>query len=452
MSGPEPYDLVAIGTGAGGAGPATRCRTAGWRVAIVDDEPYGGTCALRGCDPKKVLVGAAELADWHRRMRGNGIVDDARIDWPALMKFKRTFTEPVSARAVTRFQKLGIDTYHGVARFTAENRLIVGEQELQARHIVVAAGAAPIRLGIPGAEHVRTSTEFLELDELPKRIVFIGAGFIAFEFAHVAIRAGAAVTMLGRSPALGAFDGDLVQRLVAHTRALGVGLRLDAPVTAVEAVGGAYRVHTQGSKGGQTVDADLVVHGAGREPNTRALDLGKANVKTDARGGVAVNEYLQSVSNPLVYAAGDATLPPGKLSLTPVAGHEGVVVASNLLKGNHSRPDYRGVPSVVFTVPALASVGLTEAEAQRRGLAVKVKSADTGAWYSNRRVNEGTAMFKTVVDEATGHLLGAHLLGPGAEHDINIYALAIRHGLTSTDLSHLIYAYPTSLSDVAYMF
>jgi glutathione reductase (NADPH) len=452
VSRPDAYDLVAIGTGAGGAGPAARCRAAGWRVAIVDDEPYGGTCALRGCDPKRVLVGVAELADWHRRMRGSGIAGDSRIDWSALMRFKRTFTEPVAARTETRFQKLGIDTYHGTARFTAEDRLVVGNQEIEARHTVIASGATPIRLGIPGAEHVRTSTDFLELDELPTHIAFIGAGFIAFEFAHVALRAGAAVTMLGRSSALRAFDQDLVQRLVGHTQALGADLRLNTPVTAVEAVGRAYRVHAEGPNGDQTVDADLVVHAAGREPNTRALDLGTANVKTDARGGVEVNEYLQSVSNPQVYAAGDATLPPGKLSLTPVAGHEGVVVASNLLKGNHSKPDYRDVPRVVFSVPALASVGLTAAEAQRGGLGVKVKSAETGGWFANRRLLEPTAMLKTVVDESTGHVLGAHLLGPGAEHDINIFALAMRHGITAADLSHMIYAYPTSTSDLAYVF
>jgi glutathione reductase (NADPH) len=449
----ESYDLIVIGTGEGGSGPATRCRNAGWRVAVVDDQPYGGTCALRGCDPKKVLVGAAELADWHRRMRDSGVPGDARIDWSALMRFKRTFTDPVPAQVEAGFQRAGIDRYHGVARFMAEDRLVVRDQELGARHVVIASGAEPRRLDIPGEDLVRTSTDFLELDTLPRRIALIGAGYIAFEFAHIACRAGAKVTMLGRSKALAGFDQDLVQRLVAHTRELGVDVRLQSPVTGVEAQSsGAYQVHCHGAKGDETVEADLVVHGAGRTPKTRELDLVAGNVRADARGAVEVNEYLQSVSNPRVFAVGDATLPPGKLPLTPVAAHEGIIVASNLLQGNRKRPDYRGIPSVVFAVPPLAKVGLTEAEARERGMAVRVKAEETGTWFSNRRVKETTAMFKTVVDEQTGRVLGAHLLGPRAEDVINIFALAVRHGLTASDLSHMIYAYPTSASDVAYMF
>lgn len=448
----ESYDLIVIGTGAAGSGPATRCRAAGWRVAVVDDEPYGGTCALRGCDPKKVLVGAGDLVDWHRRMTDAGIAGDARIDWPALMRFKRTFTDPVPASREAGFQKAGIVTCHGAARFTAEDRLVVGDRELKAAHFVIASGAEPRRLDIPGEEHVRTSTDFLELDELPRRIVLIGAGYIGFEFAHIARRAGADVVVLGRERALAQFDQDLVQRLVAHTRALGVDVRLKAPVTAVEARGGGYRVHVQGADGDEAVEADLVVHGAGRVPKTRALDLGTAHVKTDERGAVAVNEYLQSVSNPRVYAAGDAALPPGSLPLTPVAAHEGLIVASNLLHGNRKTPDYRGIPSVVFAVPPLARVGLTEAEARNRQLAVRVKSEETGTWYSNRRVRETTGMFKTIVEEGTDRVLGAHLLGPHAEEVINLFALAIRHGLGAAALSHMIYAYPTSASDVAYMF
>ncbi|HEY9226960.1 MAG TPA: NAD(P)/FAD-dependent oxidoreductase, partial [Gemmatimonadaceae bacterium] len=277
-------------------------------------------------------------------------------------------------------------------------------------------------------------------------------GYIAFEFAHLARRAGAEVVILGRSKALAQFDQDLVQRLVTHTRALGVDVRLNAPATAVEARAGGFRVHCGGSSEEQTVEADLVVHAAGRVPKTRQLDLPRANVKTDERGAVEVNQYLQSVSNPRVYAAGDAALPPGSLPLSPVAVHEGLVVASNLLHGNHKTPDYRGVPSVVFTVPPLARVGVTEAEATSRRLAVRVKAEETGGWFSNRRVRERTAMYKTIVEEGTGRVVGAHLLGPHAEEVINLFGLAVRHGLTGSDLAHMIYAYPTNASDVASMF
>jgi glutathione reductase (NADPH) len=449
------FDLIVIGTGMAGNGGAHRCRQAGWRVAVVDDEPYGGTCPLRGCDPKKVLVGGADLVDWHRRMTGWGLTGEAHIDWPALMRFKRTFTDPVPASREAAFQQAGIATVHGVAWFTGVDRLAVsereGDRELEATHFLIASGAEPRRLDIPGEKHLRTSTEFLELDALPRRIAFIGAGYIAFEFAHLTRRAGAEVVMFGCEGALAQFDQDLVQRLVAHTRALGVDVRLNAPVTAIEARDGAYRVHFREARGDAAVEADLVVHAAGRLPKTRGLDLPTANVQTDARGAVEVSPYLQSVSNPRVYAAGDAALPRGSLPLSPVASHEGLIAASNLLHGNRKTPDYRGTPSVVFTVPPLARAGLTEAEARTQQLAVRVKSEETGSWYSNRRVRETTGMFKTLVEAETGRVVGAHLLGPQADEVINLFALAIRHGLTAAALTHMVYAYPTSASDVAYM-
>ncbi|MBI2402693.1 MAG: NAD(P)/FAD-dependent oxidoreductase, partial [Gemmatimonadetes bacterium] len=370
----EAFDLIIIGTGSGGSAPAYRCRSAGWRVAVVDELPYGGTCALRGCDPKKVLVGAAELADWGRRMQGRGIAGDAHISWPDLMRFKRTFTDPVPPNREQAFEKAGIATYRGSARFVSPNNLSVDGGVLEARHFVIAAGANPRRLGVPGEEHLVTSTDFLELDQLPARIAFVGAGYISFEFAHVARRAGAQAMIIGRGNPLRHFDQDLVTRLVDHTRTLGIELRLDAELTAIEQAGAGYRlrVNTQGRA--ETVEADLVVHGGGRVPNTEELDLGAANIATAPGGGVRVNQFLQSVTNPHVYAAGDAAATPGSLPLTPVAGYEGAIVGSNLLKGNKQTPDYRGIPSVVFTVPPLAGVGLTEAQAREQQLDIRVKT------------------------------------------------------------------------------
>ncbi len=447
----EPFDLIVIGTGEGGSGPAYRCRKAGWRVAVVDELPYGGTCALRGCDPKKVLVGAAELADWHRRMRGRGVSGDAHISWPELMQFKRTFTDPVPAAREKAFREAGIATYHGPARFVSPERLSVDGQVLEAPHFVVAAGAKPRHLGIAGDEYLLTSTAFLDLDQLPPRIAFLGAGYISFEFAHVARRAGAQVTIIGRGKPLQHFEPDLVTRLVDHTRSLGIELRLDTEVTGLEKRGGGYRLQVDVGGPRETIDADLVVHGGGRVPNTESLDLSAADVATEPDGGVRVNEFLQSVSNPRVYAAGDAAASVGSLPLTPVAAYEGLIVASNLLKGITQRPNYRGIPSVVFTVPPLAGVGLTEAEARAQELDVRINVEDTSSWYSNRRVAETCAMFKVIVDNKTDRVVGAHLLGPHAEEVINLFALAIRSGVPVTELKHLLYAYPTSGSDVPYM-
>jgi glutathione reductase (NADPH) len=447
----QSFDLVVIGSGAGGSGAAHRCRRAGWRVAIVDEQPFGGTCALRGCDPKKVLVGAAELTAWSDRMEGRGALGRTDVDWPALMRFKRSFTDPITKARLAGFEQAGIATYQGQARFVGADRLVVGDESLEARHLLVAAGARPRPLGINGGEHLITSTEFLELDHLPRRIAFVGGGYISFEFAHVARRAGAQTVILSGGTPLRNFDQDLVQRLVQRTREIGVNVRLDTKARSVEKDRGAFRIQVETPDGHDTVEADLVVHGAGRVPHTENLDLAQANVVTSADGGVLVNEFLQSVSNPRVYAAGDAAPVPGSLALTPVAGYESGIVASNLLDGNSRTPDYRGIPSVVFTVPPLAAVGLTEAEARRKQLDIQVKSEDTSGWYSNRRVNEPGAMFKTVVAKESGRILGAHLLGPHADEIINLFALAMRNDLTVNDLKQQLYAYPTSGSDVPYM-
>ncbi len=447
----EPFDLIVIGTGSGGSAPAYRCRAAGWRVGVLDELPYGGTCALRGCDPKKVLVGVADLADWNRRMQGRGIAGDTHISWPDLMRFKRTFTDPVPANRQQGFEQAGIATYHGPARFVSPDKLSVDGEVLDVRHVVIAAGAKPQRLGVPGEEHLVTSTAFLELDQLPPRIAFVGAGYISFEFAHVARRAGAQAIIVGRGRPLQHFEQDLVTRLVDHTRSLGIELRPDTDVTAIERRAGGYRLQVNSQGRTETVDADLVVHGAGRVPNTEELDLGAANIATEPHGGVRVNEFLQSITNPRVYAAGDVATSPGSLPLTPVAGYQGTIVASNLLKGNLRSPDYRGIPSVVFTVPPLAGVGLTEAQAREQRLDIRVNAQDTSGWYSNRRVAETCAMFKVITENQTGRIVGAHLLGPHAEEVINLFALAIRSGVPATDLKHLLYAYPTSGSDVSYM-
>lgn len=454
------FDLVVVGTGEGGSAAATRCRAAGWRVAIVDDQPFGGTCALRGCDPKKVLVGAADVVDWTRRMAEHGVTGDARIDWPALMRFKRSFTDPVPARREHAFETAGIVPLQGQAAFVADNRMRITSpdgttREFEATHVLVASGATPAPLGIPGEMLVRSSTDFLALDTLPSRIAFIGGGYISFEFAHVAQRAGAQAIMLGRGALLHHFDQDLVARLVTHTRDVGIDVRAETDVIAVEQNGAGYCVRTRRDAGNNAetgvVDVDLVIHGAGRIPDTARLQLERAHVAVDQRGAVIVNEFLQSTTNPRVYAAGDCVLPPGSLPLTPVAAHEGLIAASNLLHGNQKTPDYRGVPSAVFSIPPLAAVGITEAEARTRELDVRVKCEDTADWFSNRRLRQPAAMFKTIVDAATDRVLGAHLLGPDAADVINLFALAVRHGLTARDVKHMIYAYPTSASDVSYM-
>jgi glutathione reductase (NADPH) len=441
------FDLVALGTGSAAATAAWKCRAAGWKVAIVDSRPFGGTCALRGCDPKKVLVGAAEVIDWARRMEGNGIrAEGAKIDWRELMRFKRTFTEPVPEAREQSMVKAGIATFHGRARFVGPRTVQVGSEQLEGRAVVIATGARPATIGLPGAEHVIFSDQFLELDELPRRIAFVGGGYISFEFAHVAARTGAQVTILHRGARpLEGFDPDLVEQLVQRSRKLGIDLRLKAAVERIDKGPSGLTVR---ASGGVELQADLVVHGAGRVPEIDDLGLEAAGIERER--GVKVNDFLQSVSNPSVYAAGDAAQSGGK-PLTPVAGYDGGIVAANLLKGNHRKPDFSGIPSVVFTVPPLASVGLSERAARERNLKFHVNHQSTVGWYSSRRTAEDTSGFKVLIDDDSGAILGAHLLGSHAEEVINLFALAIRQRLRAADLRDALFAYPTHASDVAYM-
>ncbi len=406
---------------------------------------------MRGCDPKKVLVAAAEALHWGHRLAGRGVhPGDARIDWRELMAFKRTFTEPVPESHERWFTETGIDGFHGPAKFVGPTSVQVGGEDLEARYVVIASGAMPARLGIPGEEHLVTSEDFLALDELPGRIVFVGGGYISMEFGNVSVRAGAEVTVLHRGPhPLHGFDPDLADKVAEAARGSGIDLRLETQVERIARTAGGLAVEASSPAGSETFEADLVVHGAGRVGEIDDLDLEAAGVERGKRG-VRVNEYLQSSSNPAVYAAGDAAETAGQ-PLTPVAALEGRVVAENLLNGNKARPDYTGTPTVAFTLPPIAAVGLREDEAKKQQLKFKVSHQDTSGWYSSRRLGEEYSASKVLVEEGTGRILGAHLLGPSADEMINFFALAIRRGLTAEDLKDVIFAYPTHASDLSYM-
>jgi len=420
-------------------------------VAVIDSRPFGGTCQLRGCDPKKVLVGISELVDWSHRMQGKGVsAPGLSINWPELIRFKRIFTDPAPEQNEHYFSEAGIIAKHGRAHFVDPTSVEVGGDTLVGRYVVIAGGARRATLGIPGEDELTSSTQFLELDNLPRRIAFVGGGYIAFEFAHIAARAGAQVQVLHRgSRPLPKFDSDLVATLVEATKELGVEVHLQTQVVGISREADSLVVHTRTGAQEQTFEVDMAVHAAGRVPEIDDLNLDVAGVAWTT-AGVSVNEYLQSVSNPSVYAAGDA-VDSGGFPLTPVAGMQGGVVASNLLKGNHQMPNYAGIPSVVFTTPPLAVVGLTEEAAHAQGLRFAANRGDTSDWFSSRRVALRHTGFKTLVEEETGRILGAHLLGPHAEEVINLFGLAIRNGIRATDLKDMVYAYPTSASDLGSM-
>ncbi len=443
------FDLVIVGTGVAASSIAARCTARNWRVAIVDERSYGGTCQLRGCDPKKVLRRGAEVIDAARRMQGKGVAggDKLRVDWPALMAFKHSFTDGVSEAKEESFGEQGIECFHGRASFTDERTLAVGDRALRADHIVLANGAHPMPVPVQGAEHLLHSDQFMELETLPPRLVFAGGGYIAFEFAHLAVRAGADVTIVEKSDRpLGPFDDDLVASLVECSRSAGITIHTQAEVRRIEKSGDGFRVDADVAGRGRTFAADGVVHGLGRVPATGGLACERGNVAY-GKQGIEVNEYLQSVSNPAVYAAGDVAATPAP-PLTPVAALEAGIVADNLLDGNHATADYDGIPSCVFTIPPLATVGLTEAQANDQGLQFECRRSDMSDWYFVRRVGATAAMAKILVGKQDQRILGAHLLGPECDELINFFALAIRRQWQARDLKDLVNAYPTAASNL----
>lgn len=443
------YDLVVIGTGVTAA-VATRCREAGWSVAVVDRRPFGGTCALRGCVPKKILVGAADAVQGARDLTGKGVpAGPLAIDWPELIRFKRSLIGSTTERTEQAWARIGVEQFHGRARFVGPTTLALGGDRLTGRRVLIAAGAEPAPLRFPGAERLTTSDGFLDLDRLPPRVLFVGGGYVSFEFAHVAARAGAEVTVLHRGPRpLEAFDPDLVDMLIGRTRELGIRVELGIAVNGVEARGTGLVVRGEQQGRERSFETDLAVHGAGRVPELDDLDLDAAGVKREPRG-VSVNQFLQSVSNPAVYAGGDAAAsgPP----LTPKADHDAAVLVTNLLEGNRRTPNYDGIASAVFTIPPLASAGLTEEAARAAGRRFRTNHQDTSGWFNTRRVGETASGFKVLIEEGSNQILGAHLLGPRADEVINLFAASIRLRIPAEELQHVLFAYPTSGSDVRFM-
>lgn len=444
------FEVVVVGSGSAGTQVALAAREHGRSVAIVDERPFGGTCALRGCDPKKVLVYAARVIDEGQRLAELRILDTPpKLRWAQLMEFKRTFTDPVPAQRLHRYEAAGIAAIRGRARFEDAQTLAVGEDLLHAQHIVVASGAEELHVA-EGDDRLLTSETFMELEEMPESLLFVGGGYIAFEFAHVAARAGAKVTIVhnGAHP-LSGFDPDVVDRLVSQSRAAGIDIHLETTVVSVERDGNGIAARATQNGEERVFRARAGVLAAGRAPNLEHLACDRGGVERTKKG-VKVNEFLQSVSNPHVYAAGDAA-DAGGMPLTPVAGYTGEIAAHNLLGGNTRTADFHGMASIVYSIPALGSAGLTQAQARERELDIDVHAGDMTQWYSTRHVAGRAAFYKTVTEKRTGKILGATVFGPHAEEQINVLALAIRRSLDAGAIADALFAYPTGSSDLEYL-
>lgn len=439
----DEFDVLVIGTGVAGGSIAADTAAAGLKVAVTDRVPYGGTCAQRGCDPKKVLLAASEAVGRVQALTGCGLEGEVRIDWGELMRRKREFVRDVPQRTEKRLSDAGATLLHGAARFVGADTVEVDGLRLCAGSIVIATGAVPRTLGIPGEELLVHADWFMDLDELPPRVVFIGGGYISFEFAALARRAGAEVTIAHRSSrVLKGFDSELATLVVERYRSLGIDVLLDTPTLEVRRERDAFEVQTRDG----VLEADLVVHGAGRVADLAGLDLTAGGVAAGSRG-VVVDGQLRSQSNPRVFAAGDAS--GIGAALTPPASRQARVVVRAIL-GEPAEYDPAATASVAFTDPPLAGVGMSVEEAESRD-DVEVVRSDTSGWFTTRRLGLTHTGARVVRDKASGRLLGAHILGANAEEVINVFALAVRQGLTVEEVADTVWAYPTAGSDIGYM-
>ncbi len=385
-----------------------------------------------------------ELA-WRTRLAAAlGLTGTAGVglDWGTVIARKNRIVASWSEGKDTSLERQGIAVLRGDARFTGPHELRLGDRQVSAERVVIATGSAPARPPIAGIERTVTSTELLDRSTLPQRMVVIGGGMIAMELGFVFGRAGAHVTVLqAGSDVLPGVDDEMRATLVRIASGAGLDIRTRAKVTGIA---GDRTVEAEVDGARQRFPAEVVLVATGRPPNIAGLQLEAAGVAVEG-GRIKVNEFRQSLSTPHIYVAGDAV---GQHQHTPVAWYEGRLVVENALKGNHRAVDYRLLPTTVFTIPALAQVGLTEAEARRQGFNVAVNRApfEDSSAAAVREETEG--LVKVVSDESNGRILGVHILGAGAEDLIHIAAVAMRGGLRREDLAAMHYVFPTVAGSV----
>lgn len=441
----ERFDIVVLGAGPGGGAAAAACIRAGLSVALVEDYGFGGTCPLRGCNPKKALLAAPEALHLAEGLLESGVAALPELSWQGMARLRASFVDGRAESIREAYAELGIETVSGRGRFIDRERIEValhegGTRTLGFGHAVVAVGQRPRPLSEPGAGLLSSSDDFLALRNLPRRLVFVGGGYISFEFAHAARRAGAEVAIVHRSARpLKGFDPDMVQVLLTATAEAGIDVRLDAPLHSVRREKDGLVVRA-GRDGATELACDMAVHGAGRVADLDGLGLDAAGVAFSEQG-IRVASTMRSVSNPHIYAVGDCCRTP--YPLTPTADMQGRVAAANIAAGEEKEVDYRGVPRVCFSLPPICAVGESEEELVQRGVPFEKKEHGLADSFSWKRLGQRHAASKLLVEPGGGAVLGAHMVGHGAEELANLFALAVRQRIPARELAHLPLAYPT---------
>jgi glutathione reductase (NADPH) len=441
------FDLFTIGAGSGGVAASRRAGSYGARVALCEEGRVGGTCVLRGCVPKKLLVYGSHYADEFADARGFGwTVSDAAHDWPALIAAKDRELERLEGIYRRMLADAGVTLIAGRARLVDGHTVLVGDRRYTAKHVLVATGGWPSLPKLRGIEHAITSNEALDLRSFPRRVAVVGGGYIAVEFAGIFRSFGAEVTILVRGDGiLRGFDSDARSFLATEMQKRGVVIRPDVSVADIEKrPDGSLLLCT---KDGESLEVDQVLYATGRAPNTRGIGLEEAGVKLDPSGAVVVDEWSQS-SIPGVYAVGDCT---DRINLTPVAIMEGRAVAETLFHDNPTPSDHELVPSAVFSQPPLASVGCSEQLARERHGAIDVYVTSFRALKHAIGGRDERTMMKLVVERASQRVVGAHMVGADAPEIVQGIAIALRCGATKKDFDRTVGIHPTAAEEFVTM-
>ena len=440
------YDFFVMGAGSGGVRAARIAAGHGARVAVAENRYLGGTCVNVGCVPKKLLVYASHFAHDFEDAAGFGwTLSESRFDWPRLIANKNAEILRLNGIYKSMLDGAGVTIIDGAASLADAHTVAVGDKTYTAEYILVAVGGWPTVPEIPGKQLAITSNEVFFLDKFPRRVIIVGGGYIAVEFAGIFHGLGAEVVQLYRGGLfLRGFDDDIRAHLAGEMTKQGIDLRFNSTIESLAEQDATLRATLDG---GEVLEADCVMYATGRAPNTAGIGLGHAGVELNAKGAVVVDEYSQtSVDN--IYAVGDVT---DRINLTPVAIREGHAVADTLFNNTPSATDHADVPSAVFSQPPIGSVGLTEAEARKRYGDVDIYKSSFRAMKHTLTGRDEQTFMKLIVDRASGRVVGCHMIGAEAGEIIQGIGIAVKCGATKAQFDATIGIHPTTAEEFVTM-
>jgi glutathione reductase (NADPH) len=440
------YDLFVIGAGSGGVRASRMASSHGARVAVAEERFLGGTCVNVGCIPKKLFSYGAHYAEDFEDARAFGWnVGERTVDWPRLVENKDKEITRLNGIYRNILENNNVTLYEARATLADAHTIEVGGETVTAENILVATGGWPVVPEIPGKEHAITSNEAFYLPELPRRVVVVGGGYIAVEFAAIFHGYGAEVTQLYRRDLfLRGFDIDVRRTLADEMTKKGIDLRFNTNAASIEWSGDGFAVTLED---GSTLEADCVMYATGRAPNSRGMGLEEAGVELRDNGAVMVDDQFRT-SVPNIYALGDVT---DRVQLTPVAIAEAMVLAANLFKGEDQRMDYAGIPTAVFSHPNIGTVGLTEDEARRRHGAIDVYRETFRPLRHTMTLREERTMMKLIVERATDRVVGAHMVGADAGEIVQGIGIALKCGATKAQFDATVGIHPTAAEEYVTM-